>query len=531
MLSRLNALSLSSLRDISRRTITMSTASRIASGERSFSSGATSAGMRPPKLRDSALMRHNVAFINNEWVKAISGETFAVTDPSTGDEIGRVPEMTVQDLRNAIAAADSAFEAWAGESAKRRHDVLKQWFDLMQQNADDLATILTWENGKPLREAKGEIGYGASFIEWFAEEAVRTYGDVIPSPNKSQRFVVVKQPVGVVGVITPWNFPNAMITRKVGAALAAGCPVVVKPAAETPFSALAMAELAARAGIPPGVFNVVTTHKHVQEFGEALAASPVVKKISFTGSTRVGKILMRQSADTLKKLSMELGGNAPFIVFDDADLDAAVDGAIASKFRGSGQTCVCANRIYVQSGIYADFASRLAERVSQFIPGDGFDERATHGPLIHRAAVEKVQRHVEDAVKHGAEVLVGGGRIGDTNFFEPTVLSGMRGEMAVTREETFGPVAGLYRFEKEEEVVSLANDSSVGLAGYFYTRDLGRAWRVAERLQVGMVGVNTGLVSSVYAPFGGVKESGFGREGSKYGIAEYLHTKYICMGL
>ncbi|KAG2177052.1 hypothetical protein INT43_007708 [Umbelopsis isabellina] len=481
-----------------------------------------------PDLKDPKLLR-NSAFINNKWVNAKSNETFVVTDPATGKEIGKVPDMNVEETKEAISIASTAFKSWSSKTGKERHDIMKKWYDLMMANQEDLATILTWENGKSLTEARGEIVYGSSFIEWFAEEAVRAYGAVIPSNMPNQRYLTIRQPVGVVGIVTPWNFPNAMITRKVGAALAAGCTVVIKPGAETPFSALALCELAERAGIPEGVINVVTTHAHVKDIGTELCTNPIVKKISFTGSTAVGKLLMKQSSGTMKKISMELGGNAPFIVFDDADVDAAVDGAIASKFRGTGQTCVCANRLYVQKGIYPEFASRLAEKVAKFRIGHGFDKETTHGPLINEAAVKKVTSHVDDAVAKGGEVLVGGKHAGG-NFYEPTVISGMTKEMLISTDETFGPVAGLFEFETEDEVLELANDTQFGLAGYFFSRDIGRIWRVAEKLEVGIVGANSGIVSNCYAPFGGVKESGMGREGSMYGLADYQNIKYINMG-
>ncbi|KAI8143384.1 Aldehyde/histidinol dehydrogenase [Fennellomyces sp. T-0311] len=479
-----------------------------------------------PKLSDPSLFCHG-AFINNEWIK--SDKTFTVTDPATGKEIGKLPEMGAQDTKVAINAASDAFKTWSQTTGKQRHDLLKRWYDLTLENQTDLATILTWENGKSYAEAKGEIVYGASFFEWFAEEAVRSYGHVIPSHIPSQRFITIKQPVGVVGIITPWNFPNAMITRKVGAALAAGCTVVIKPGAETPYSALALCELAVRAGIPKGVINVVTTDKNVAEVGKELCTNPTVKKISFTGSTAVGKLLMSQSSGTMKKISMELGGNAPFIVFDDADVDAAVEGALACKFRGSGQTCVCANRLYIQKGIYPLFASRLAEKVSQFKVGHGFNPDTTHGPLINEKGIEKVKRHVEDAVQKGGEVLVGGKYLGG-NFFEPTVITGMTNDMCIAGEETFGPVAGLFQFSTEEEVIALANNTEFGLASYFYSRDIGRIWRVAEQLESGMVGANSPILSSCYTPFGGIKESGVGREGSMYGLDDYTNIKYINMG-
>ncbi|KAI8374457.1 Aldehyde/histidinol dehydrogenase, partial [Radiomyces spectabilis] len=480
-----------------------------------------------PKLKDSSLLRH-AAFINNEWIPA-SSETFRVIDPANGEEIGQLPEMGAKETKEAIQVASDAFKKWSRTTAKERHDLLKKWYDIVMANQEDLATILTWENGKTIAEARGEIAYGASFFEWFAEEAVRSYGNVIPSPIPSQRYITIKQPVGVVGIITPWNFPNAMITRKVGAALAAGCTVVIKPGAETPYSALALCELAKRIGIPAGVINVVTTEKKVAEVGKELCTNPIVKKISFTGSTAVGKLLMSQSSGTMKKISMELGGNAPFIVFDDADLDAAVDGALASKFRGTGQTCVCANRIYVQKGVYKAFAEKLAAKVGGFKVGHGFATDTTHGPLINDKAVEKVQRHLEDAVSKGAEVVIGGKHLGGS-FFEPTVITGMTKEMTIFEEETFGPLAALFEFDTEEQVIQLANDTPFGLAGYFYSRDIGRIWRVAEALETGMVGANSGIISSCYSPFGGVKESGVGREGSMYGMDDYLNIKYINMG-
>ncbi|OZJ04996.1 hypothetical protein BZG36_02110 [Bifiguratus adelaidae] len=489
---------------------------------------ATHASVDDIKLKDPSLFKQE-AFVNDKWTSGSAQERFDVYDPATGKVIGTCPDMSAQDTRNAIEVAEKAFHSWATQSAKSRHDIMKKWYDLMMENQEDLGKILTWENGKTFTEAKGEIAYGASFIEWFAEEAVRTYGDIIPSPTPGNRFLTIKQPVGVCGIITPWNFPNAMITRKVGAALAAGCTVVVKPGSETPFSALAIAELGLRAGIPPGVLNVVTSHKHMKDVGEELTTNPLVKKISFTGSTPVGKLLMRQSSSTLKKMSLELGGNAPFIIFDDADVDSAVEGAIMSKFRGTGQTCVCANRIYVQKGIYDEFASKVAAKVEKFKAGNGFDPATTHGPLIHEKAVEKVQRHVDDAVKQGAQVLAGGKHLGG-NFYQPTVLGGMTGDMILSSEETFGPVAGLFPFSTEDEVIQLANNTPFGLAAYFYSRDIGRCFRVAERLDTGMVGVNSPMVSSPYAPFGGVKESGMGREGSKYGIQDYMNVKFINLG-
>ncbi|CAO3697935.1 unnamed protein product [Rhizopus microsporus] len=481
-----------------------------------------------PKLKDPSLLKHT-AFINNEWTNKDVAETFSVLDPATDKEIGKLPDMGAKETREAIEVAAEAFKSWSTTTGKERHDLLLAWYRTIMDNQEDLATILTWENGKTLTEAKGEVAYGASFFEWFAEEAVRTYGTVIPSHIPHQRFITIKQPVGVVGVITPWNFPIAMITRKVGAALAAGCTCVIKPGAETPYSALALCELARRVGIPAGVVNVIPTHKHVADVGKELCTNPTVRKISFTGSTAVGKLLMAQSANTMKKVSMELGGNAAFIIFDDADIQAAIDAVIACKFRGTGQTCVSANRIYVQNGIYKEFSTRLAEKVSQFKVGHGFHSETTHGPLINDKSIEKVKTHVEDAVNKGAKILTGGKHLGGC-FFEPTVLADMKKHMTIHSEETFGPVAALFGFDSEDEVISLANDTSFGLASYFFSRDVGRCWRVAERLESGMVGVNTGIISNCYAPFGGVKESGLGREGSQYGIDDYTHIKYINMG-
>ncbi|KAI9020988.1 Aldehyde/histidinol dehydrogenase [Phycomyces nitens] len=481
-----------------------------------------------PKLSDPSLLRHR-AFVNNEWVTGNTSDVFAVHDPATSKEIGLLPDMGTQETKDAIKHASNAFQTWSRTTGKTRHDLLKKWYDAVMENQEDLATILTWENGKTIGEARGEIAYGATFFEWFAEEAVRTYGTVIPSHMPSQRFVTIKQPVGVVGIVTPWNFPNAMITRKVGAALAAGCTVVIKPGAETPYSALALCELAQRVGIPAGVVNVVTTHKHVADVGKELCLNPTIKKISFTGSTQVGKLLMSQASSTMKKVSMELGGNAAFIVFDDADIEAAVEGALASKYRGTGQTCVCANRIYVQKGVYDKFAHRLAEKVREFKVGHGFSIETTHGPMINEKATEKVKHHIQDALSKGAKLLVGGKHLGGS-FFEPTVLTGMTKDMAVSDEETFGPIAALYEFNTEEDVINAANDTPFGLAGYFFSRDIGRVWRVAEKLETGMVGVNTGIISNCYAPFGGVKESGVGREGSLHGIDDYMNIKYINMG-
>jgi succinate-semialdehyde dehydrogenase/glutarate-semialdehyde dehydrogenase len=440
--------------------------------------------------------------------------------------------MDREDTEAAIAAAAAAFPSFRKLTGRERSRMLRKWYQLMIDNADDLAKLITWENGKPFADAKGEVNYAASFFEWFAEEAPRMYGATIPASIAGNRVFSIKEPVGVCGLITPWNFPAAMITRKIGPALAAGCTVVAKSPGETPFTAAALAELAHRAGIPKGVVNFVTALKNTPEVGETITSSKTVKKVSFTGSTGVGKILMKQSSDTLKKLSFELGGNAPFIIFDDADLDLAVTGAIASKFRSSGQTCVCANRIYVQSGIYDDFANKFAEKVKGFKVGSGFEEGITHGPVIHERAVTKVDAHVQDAVKQGGKVLVGGQKLPDlgANFYDPTVIRDMTADMQLAHEETFGPVAGLFKFDTEADVVKLANDADVGLAGYFFSRDIQRVYRVAEALEVGMVGVNTGLISDAAAPFGGVKESGFGREGSYLGIEEYITTKTVTIG-
>ncbi len=480
------------------------------------------------KLNDAALFRQQ-GYIDGAWHEADGKETQTVRNPSTGEALGTTPRMGAAETRRAIEAAEAAWPAWRAKTAKERAALLRKWYELMLAHQEDLAAILTAEQGKPLAEARGEILYGASFIEWFSEEAKRVYGDTIPQPAAGRRLVVIKQPVGVVAAITPWNFPNAMITRKVGPALAAGCTVVVKPASQTPYSALALAELAERAGLPPGVFNVVTGS--AKAIGGELTANPIVRKLSFTGSTEIGRELMSQCAPTIKKISLELGGNAPFIVFDDADLDAAVQGAIASKFRNTGQTCVCTNRLLVQSGVYEEFARRLSESVSRLKVADGFEPEAQQGPLIDEAAVAKVEAHIADAVSKGARVVVGGKRHarGGT-FFEPTVLADVTPAMAVAREETFGPVAPIFRFETEEDAIRMANDTEFGLASYFYARDIGRVWRVAEGLEYGMVGINEGLISTEVAPFGGVKQSGLGREGSKYGIDEYLEIKYLCMG-
>ena len=480
------------------------------------------------ELKDPSLLR-DACCIDGEWLAADSGERITVTNPADGKPLGTVPRMGAAETRRAIAAADAAWPAWRARPAKERSNLMRKWFELMMANQDDLAAIMTAEQGKPLAEARGEVAYGASFIEWFAEEAKRIYGDTIPAPATDRRIVAIKQPVGVVAAITPWNFPNAMITRKVGPALAAGCTVVVKPASQTPLSALALAELALRAGIPKGVVNVLTGDPVA--IGGELTASPVIRKLSFTGSTEIGRELMAQCAPTIKKLSLELGGNAPFIVFDDADLDAAVKGAIASKYRNTGQTCVCVNRVLVQDSVYDAFAAKLVAAVSKLMVADGFTEGAQQGPLIDRAALEKVEAHVADATSKGARVLLGGKRhaLGGS-FYEPTVLADVTPAMAVAREETFGPVAPLFRFKDEAEAIRMANDTEFGLASYFYARDVGRIVRVAEALEYGMVGINEGLISNEVAPFGGVKQSGLGREGSKYGIDEYLEIKYLCVG-
>ena len=477
----------------------------------------------PLGLNDPTLLEPR-AYINGEWRESES--KFTVTNPSTGVAIADVTDTTIADVKEAIDTAYVAQKDWAKWTGKERSAVLRKWFELMMAAQDDLGVILCAEMGKPLAEAKGEIGYGASFLEWFAEEAKRVYGDTIPGHQRDKRIVVLKQPVGVVGAITPWNFPNAMIARKVAPALAAGCSFVVRPAELTPLSATAMAVLAERAGVPAGIFNVVPS-TNAAEAGQELCANQKVSKITFTGSTRVGQILMRQGADTIKKMSLELGGNAPFLVFDDANLDDAVEGAMIAKFRNNGQTCVCANRIYVQSGIYDAFADKLAAAISKLVPGDGMTAGVTTGPLINEAAVTKVEEHVADATAKGARVLTGGKRLAGT-FFEPTLLADVPKSAIVSHEETFGPVAPLIKFETEEEVIALANDSEFGLAGYFYANDLSRVWRVAEAMETGMVGVNTGLISTEVAPFGGVKQSGLGREGSKYGMDDYLEMKYVC---
>ncbi|MCF6304315.1 MAG: NAD-dependent succinate-semialdehyde dehydrogenase [Rhodobacteraceae bacterium] len=471
------------------------------------------------------------AYIDGAWVQADSGKTFDVSNPARGDVICSVPDMGVDETRRAIDAAYIAQKGWAARTGKERAAILRKWFDLMVANADDLGAILTAEMGKPLAEAKGEVLYGASFIEWFSEEAKRVYGETIPGHQPDKRIVVIKQPIGVVASITPWNFPNAMIARKVGPALAVGCTFVAKPAAETPLSALAMALLAERAGVPKGVFSVVTS-KHAADVGGEMTSNPKVRKLTFTGSTEVGRILLAQGAAQVMKMSMELGGNAPFIVFDDADLDAAVEGAMISKYRNNGQTCVCANRIYVQEAVYDEFASKLAVAVGKMQVGDGFEGGTTTGPLITRAAVEKVEEHIKDATAKGAKIAAGGQRhaLGGT-FFEPTILTGVTRDMLVTNDETFGPVAPLFSFKDEADVIEQANDTIFGLASYFYANNLSRVWRVAEALEYGMVGVNTGLISTEVAPFGGVKQSGLGREGSHHGTEDYLEMKYICLSV
>ncbi|KAL4754193.1 hypothetical protein BDW72DRAFT_166932 [Aspergillus terricola var. indicus] len=489
-------------------------------------------GYTVPPLKDKSLFIQK-AFVNGEWVDAESGKTFEVHDPATGKLIGTCPEFSASDTEKAIQAASAAFPKFRTTLARERARMLRRWYQLMVDNAEDLATLITWENGKPLADAKGEVNYAASFFEWFSEEAPRTYGDTIPASVPGNRVITVKQPVGVCGLITPWNFPAAMITRKIGPALAAGCTVVTKSPGETPFTANALAELANRAGIPKGVVNIVTAMKNTPEVGEMITTHSDVRKVSFTGSTNVGRLLMKQSSSTIKKVSWELGGNAPFIVFDDVDdLDAAVTGAIASKFRSSGQTCVCANRIYVQKGIYNEFVQKFVEKVKNFKVGAGFEDGVTHGPVIHDRAVDKVDQHVQDAVSKGAKLVAGGQRRSDLgpNFYDLTILTDMTKDMKIASEETFGPVAGLFPFETEKEVVELANKAEVGLAGYFFSGNIKRIFRVAEALEVGMVGVNTGLISDVASPFGGVKQSGFGREGSKYGIEEFMTIKSVTFG-
>ena len=480
------------------------------------------------QLKDKNLLR-NKCYVNGKWIDTNSGENFNVTNPANGSVITTVPMFGANETRDAISAAEKAYPAWRGKTAKERAALLRRWFELIMESADDLAQLMTAEQGKPLIEARGEVVYGASFVEWFSEEAKRVYGDTIPAPANDRRIVVTKEPVGVVAAITPWNFPIAMITRKCAPAIAVGCTVVIKPAEDTPLSALALAELADRAGIPAGVINIITGNP--VEIGGELTANPTVRKLSFTGSTEVGKLLIRQCADTVKKVSMELGGNAPFIVFDDADIDAAISGVMASKYRNAGQTCVCANRIFVQSGVYDAFAKKMASAVGELKVGDGTEDGVTQGPLINMEAIEKVERLVKDATEKGAKVITGGARheLGGT-YYTPTVLTDVTTAMACTTEEIFGPVAPLYKFETEAEAVKMANDTPFGLAAYFYSRDIGRVWRVAEALEYGIVGINEGIISTEVAPFGGMKESGTGREGSKYGTEEFLEVKYLCMG-
>jgi succinate-semialdehyde dehydrogenase/glutarate-semialdehyde dehydrogenase len=480
-------------------------------------------------LNNPALLRQQ-CYVNGRWCDADSGETIAVHNPATGEALGTVPNMGAAETRRAIEGAQAAWGAWRAQTAKQRAAGLRRWFELMTAHAWDLAVIMTAEQGKPLKESQGEIAYGAAFLEWFAEEGKRAYGDVLPTFAADRRIVVTKEPIGVCAAITPWNFPSSMITRKAGAALAAGCPLVVKPAEQTPFSALALAVLAEEAGIPAGVFSVLTGE--AAAIGGEMTSSDLVRKVSFTGSTEVGRLLMRQCAPSIKKLSLELGGNAPFIVFDDADLDAAVEGAIASKYRNSGQTCVCTNRFYVQDAVYDEFSRKLVQAVGKLRVGNGMEEGVTQGPLIDADAVAKVEEHIADAVAKGGRVLTGGKahELGRT-FFQPTVLADALPGMKLAREETFGPLAPLFRFRSDDEVVRMANDTEYGLAAYFYSRDIGRVWRVAEALEYGMVGINTGLISNEAVPFGGVKQSGLGREGSHYGLDDYLVVKYLCMAL
>ncbi len=481
-------------------------------------------------LKDPSLLVTK-AYVAGDWVDADDGSTFPVTNPARGDVICQVPNLSRVETARAIAAANAAMKDWAARPAKERSVILRRWFDLMMANQDDLGTILCAEMGKPLAEAKGEVAYGASFIEWFGEEAKRVYGEIIPGHQRDKRLTVLKQPIGVVASITPWNFPNAMITRKCGPALAVGCGFVARPAAETPLSALALALLGERAGLPKGIFSVITS-KRSSDIGKEFCENPVVRKLTFTGSTEVGRILLRQAAEQVMKCSMELGGNAPFIVFDDADLDAAVAGAMMSKFRNNGQTCVCANRIYVQAAVYDAFAAKLKAAVEKTRVGDGLTDDVQFGPLVNHAAVEKVQEHIADATAKGAKVILGG-KAHDLggNFFQPTVLTGVTDEMIVTNEETFGPVAPLFKFDTEDEVVAKANATIFGLASYFYARDIGRITRVQEALEYGIVGVNTGIISTEVAPFGGVKQSGLGREGSRHGMEDYLEMKYICLSI
>lgn len=480
------------------------------------------------QLKDGGLFR-NQAYIDGKWCNATSQQRFTVTNPATGETLAEIPDLSAQETRQAIIAANNALPDWSAKTATQRANILRRWFDLIEEHADDLGMILTMEQGKPLPEARGEVRYGATFVEWFAEEAKRAYGDIIPTHQQGMRLLVMKQPVGVVGAITPWNFPNAMITRKVAPALAAGCTVVLKPSDETPLSALALAELAERAGIPPGVLNIVTGI-NAKEIGQELTSNPLVKKISFTGSTAVGKQLMQQCASTVKKISLELGGNAPFIVFDDADIDKAVAGAIVSKYRNAGQTCVCANRLFVQAGVYDAFLEKFKTAVEQQKVGPGLEPNVNIGPLINQKALDKVQRLVNDAHSKGAKIITGGETLTGT-FYKATVLADVSPDMLVMHEEIFGPVAPVTKFETEEEVIQLANNTPYGLAAYFYGRDVSRIFRVSEALEYGMVGVNTGLVATTVAPFGGVKESGIGREGSKYGLDEFMEIKYVCLAI
>lgn len=481
-------------------------------------------------LKDPSLVP-NKAYVAGQWIDAADGATFAVTNPARGDVIALVPDLTRADAARAIAAADIARVEWAARTGKERATVMRKWYDLCMENLDDLGIILTAEQGKPVAEAKGEIAYGASYIEWFGEEAKRTYGETIPGHQRDKRITVIKQPIGVAASITPWNFPNAMLARKVAPAVAAGCGFVARPAAETPLSAIALAVLAERAGLPPGVFSVITS-THSSDIGKEFCENKAIRKLTFTGSTEVGRTLLRQAAEQVLKCSMELGGNAPFIVFDDADLDKAVEGAMISKFRNNGQTCVCANRIYVQAGVYDAFAEKLTVAVKKLVIGDGLTAGTTTGPLINMDAVEKVEEHIADVMSHGGKILTGGKRhaLGGT-FFEPTVVTGVLSTSKVANEETFGPLAPLFKFDTEEEVIRRANDTIFGLASYFYSRDIGRITRVQEQLEYGMVGVNTGLISTEVAPFGGVKQSGLGREGSHHGIEDYMELKYICLSV
>jgi succinate-semialdehyde dehydrogenase/glutarate-semialdehyde dehydrogenase len=483
--------------------------------------------MLSQKLKDPSLLRHN-CFIDGKWKDADGGETIDVTNPATGEVIGTIPKMGSDETRRAIGAANAVQPAWRAKTAAERCVLIRRWYELLMESQEDLAIILTAEQGKPLAESRGEIAYAAAFLEWFSEEGKRAYGDIIPQTNSDQRIVVVKEPVGVCAAITPWNFPAAMITRKAGPALAVGCTMITKPASATPFTALALAQLGERAGLPAGIFNVVTGSSGA--IGKELTSNPIVRKLTFTGSTEVGKQLMRDSADTMKKVSMELGGNAPFIVFDDADIDRAIQGAMISKYRNTGQTCVCTNRFFVQAGVYNKFCEKLVAEVGKLTVGNGLMGETQQGPMIDMAALEQVESQVKDAVSKGGRLLIGGKRhaLGGT-FYEPTVIGDVDESMRVSREETFGPLAPIFRFETEAEVIKRANDTAVGLAAYFYTRDLARTWRVGEGLEYGMIGINTGLLSNAVAPFGGIKESGNGREGSKYGIDDYLEIKYLCM--